>query len=780
MVLLLLLRLLSKGSSAPTVGWLAFYVAFLPLLALLLAGLSWVYRYIYSWAVSILLIVVAGTAAALAWPDLRQWVLAPGLTGPVLLPLLMGVVAVLLLMLSPAAGIGMLGAAALGSYLGDDVIALIGGVAIFALAAILGSGLLLRYVLPLVLGFWATWMAARAAMVAALYLGPPPLLGSGPYNHLAELGTAMQHTHFFAAFLRGEGPLAPAEGGLAYLLFVGMDNPVVATVAEAYHQVTELLAAGAGLGGLLDGGFAVIAVAQAYVLDETLLLVLAAVMGLVLTVLRVSRTEADAAAAEEPAPYLDDLPSGASPAAAVQSATAALDAEALMGPGALVIESVATAADTLPAYRLYSLQELPGLRVEGVLPGDVDWPGGRTYLVIAPVTVSGSLRIGAGAQVIFYPGTSLFVEGGALTATGTAAEPVRFLPLTAAFVVAAGKSDPARARPHAGAWQGLRVGDQSEVSLTHCVIDYAVTGVQGGRGSRLRAAAVSLSHNDTAVRVENVELKDAVLADNGMAVAAVAATVDNAQFRRNLRAITAGADLALSGCEFSHNGTAAAVLGNADVARNHFTQNHTAVLIDRGAAARSIVLRANLLAANAVALLLPGDFTPAQTEQITANDFVANTIDVTWPAGGDARFAGSNWWVPGPRFDGAQPTAAAMADLVKATGAPTDDDTVELQLQFSRPMDTAHPLQVLVQAGAGAAPVPADGAWAADDRWQGRAALSAVETPLALPLLLDGGRTAAGSIVQTTVTADILATSHSEPAPADDEAASEPPAGSEP
>src|SRR5690606_32918272 len=95
------------------------------------------------------------------------------------------------------------------------------------------------------------------------------------------------------------------------------------------------------------------------------------------------------------------------------------------------------------------------------IPGDVVVPAGGTLLISDNTTYSGSLTIGAGAQVVMGSNWQIRIASGAtITVNGTEAEPVEFFRLN-------------------GEWNGLRMLNGSSGALTHAEFrDIYVTGLQ--------------------------------------------------------------------------------------------------------------------------------------------------------------------------------------------------------------------------------------------------------------------------------------------------------------
>ncbi|MCB1134143.1 MAG: right-handed parallel beta-helix repeat-containing protein, partial [Verrucomicrobiae bacterium] len=111
--------------------------------------------------------------------------------------------------------------------------------------------------------------------------------------------------------------------------------------------------------------------------------------------------------------------------------------------------------------------------VAGAIAGADTWSG--KVLVIGDVTVTGSLTIEPGTEVVFEylhdtqtAGTDtsrseLILDGGTLTAAGTAAEPITFTS--------------SRSPKTAGDWYGIRIKG-GDVTLQNCVIEYAAEGIR--------------------------------------------------------------------------------------------------------------------------------------------------------------------------------------------------------------------------------------------------------------------------------------------------------------
>jgi hypothetical protein len=111
--------------------------------------------------------------------------------------------------------------------------------------------------------------------------------------------------------------------------------------------------------------------------------------------------------------------------------------------------------------------------VSGSLNGSQAWNG--TVLVVGDVTVTGSLTIDPGTEVLFDAlhdtqtaglGRSrceLILNGGSLTIAGTADAPIVF---TSAAAI-----------PHPGDWYGIRVVT-GDVTMSNCVVEYATEGVR--------------------------------------------------------------------------------------------------------------------------------------------------------------------------------------------------------------------------------------------------------------------------------------------------------------
>jgi parallel beta-helix repeat protein len=118
---------------------------------------------------------------------------------------------------------------------------------------------------------------------------------------------------------------------------------------------------------------------------------------------------------------------------------------------------------------------LPGVThtVAGVIAGTETWSG--KVLVIGDVTVTGSLDIEPGTEVVFEhlhdtqtggndtSRSELILDGGTLTAEGTEVSPIVFTS--------------SRTPKTAGDWYGIRVKN-GNVSLQHCVLEYAAEGIR--------------------------------------------------------------------------------------------------------------------------------------------------------------------------------------------------------------------------------------------------------------------------------------------------------------
>jgi uncharacterized repeat protein (TIGR01451 family) len=106
------------------------------------------------------------------------------------------------------------------------------------------------------------------------------------------------------------------------------------------------------------------------------------------------------------------------------------------------------------------------------------------YIVTGDVTIEGGgvLTIEPGVEVRFDAGTQLRVRTGPLYAEGTSTQPITFTANTAA--------------PSRGYWDGILLDDTSLPSaLSHCVVQYAVTGVAGGDTDSHTIEYCTVRHN---------------------------------------------------------------------------------------------------------------------------------------------------------------------------------------------------------------------------------------------------------------------------------------------
>ncbi|MCB1041166.1 MAG: right-handed parallel beta-helix repeat-containing protein, partial [Acidimicrobiales bacterium] len=111
--------------------------------------------------------------------------------------------------------------------------------------------------------------------------------------------------------------------------------------------------------------------------------------------------------------------------------------------------------------------------VHGLIDTDQVWDG--RILVVGDLTVSASLSIQQGTEVILVAQndtqtggndtsrTEIILDGGTLTAAGTAAEPITFTS--------------SRSPKTAGDWYGIRIKG-GDVTLQNCVIEYAAEGIR--------------------------------------------------------------------------------------------------------------------------------------------------------------------------------------------------------------------------------------------------------------------------------------------------------------
>jgi hypothetical protein len=95
------------------------------------------------------------------------------------------------------------------------------------------------------------------------------------------------------------------------------------------------------------------------------------------------------------------------------------------------------------------------------IPGDVVVAPGGTLIINDNTTYTGTLTIGAGAQVVIDTGFRIFIEDGAtMTVNGTAAEPVDFFPIN-------------------GSWEGVRFLDGSSADISHAAfMDFRVVAIE--------------------------------------------------------------------------------------------------------------------------------------------------------------------------------------------------------------------------------------------------------------------------------------------------------------
>jgi len=122
----------------------------------------------------------------------------------------------------------------------------------------------------------------------------------------------------------------------------------------------------------------------------------------------------------------------------------------------------------------------------------------------------GTFNVPAGKKLTVSPGSvvksngvQIEVQGGALEANGTAAEPVAFTSWADDSVGGAVSGDLHGATPSApaaGDWPGIRATGGATVNLQHAAVDYADTGLQfEGEGAALNAT--TLTSNEVALRV---------------------------------------------------------------------------------------------------------------------------------------------------------------------------------------------------------------------------------------------------------------------------------------
>ncbi|MEM1185526.1 MAG: GC-type dockerin domain-anchored protein [Planctomycetota bacterium] len=142
-----------------------------------------------------------------------------------------------------------------------------------------------------------------------------------------------------------------------------------------------------------------------------------------------------------------------------------------------------------------------------IVPGDVVVPPGGTLIVSDDTTYTGSLTIGAGAQVVVDAGFELAIGTGAtLAVNGTEGEPVMFFPIN-------------------DTWEGLKLEPGSSADIDYAmIVDFLVAGIETNDAD-VSLKGVEIFDSSTAPTAAGIQTRFAVFAKNGGSVSIDRSTI---------------------------------------------------------------------------------------------------------------------------------------------------------------------------------------------------------------------------------------------------------------